>query len=122
MMIREKENEEFGFGCFPLLEALYPGEVTLPTETDLRESVTRFMRSVGGTNNRTGQTVLNAIETTTEVNKETAPQFMWPQLIDNGGIMGDEGKTLDFYTLNLKLAKMTVDCHLGIKREIESPN
>ena len=30
MSVREKEHEGFGFGCFPILEALYPGESIWP--------------------------------------------------------------------------------------------
>ena len=92
MFVREKEREGFGVGCFPLLEALYPGPETLPDPDDLKECVTRFMRSVGGLNNRSGATVVNAVETPTETVKETPPQYMWPPLPENVNISEDDGK------------------------------
>ena len=92
MSVREKENEGFGFGCFPLIEDLKPGDTTLPPARDLKEVLFRFMRSVGGTNNRSSLTIMQALDSNTEAEKETPPQSSWPQMSDNSPIAGDEGR------------------------------
>ena len=92
MSVREKEHEGFGFGCFPILEALYPGETTLPAVSDLKEALYRFMRATKGNNNRSGSTILQTIDNPDEALKETPPQFSWPQLRDNTPVLGDEGR------------------------------
>ena len=94
MSVREKEYDGFGFGCFPLIEDLQPGEPTLPPARDLKEVLYRFMQAVGGTNNRSGLTIMQALDNNTEAGKETPPQSSWPQLSDNSPIAGDEGRKL----------------------------
>ena len=94
MGIREKEHEGFGFGCFPIIEDLKPGDTTLPPARDLKEVLYRFMQGVGGTNNRSSLTIIQAMDSTTEAEKETPPQSIWPQMSDNSPLAGDEGRKL----------------------------
>ena len=93
LSVREKEHEGYGFGCFPLLESLQPGEISFPMIRDLRENMNRFLRGVGGTNNRSGATIMLAIENPAEAGKETPPQHTWPPLSDNSPVLGDEGRS-----------------------------
>jgi hypothetical protein len=92
MAVREKEHDGFGFGCFPLIEDLKPGDTTLPPARDLKEVLYRFMHNTGGTNNRSSLTIMQALESNTEAEKETPPQSSWPQMCDNSPIAGDEGR------------------------------
>ena len=92
LSIREKEHEGYGFGCFPLLESLQPGDVSLPPVWDIKETMNRFLRGVGGTNNRSGATIIQTIENQVEAVKETPPQNNWPPLSDNSPLAGDEGR------------------------------
>ena len=94
MMVREKEKDGFGFGCFPLLEALFPGQPTLPDPKDLKEALYAFMRQVEGHNNRGGSTIARALESAVEVAKVDPLLHRWPALErDNtDDEEGDEGK------------------------------
>ena len=93
MMMREREKDGFGYGCFPLLETLYPGIPTLPSPSDLKESLFSFMRQVEGHNNRGGNTIVRAMENPVEVAKVDPLPHRWPALaVEEGDDEGDEGK------------------------------
>merc|ERR1719427_897457 len=101
LSVREKEHEGYGSGCFPLLESLQPGEISFPMIRDLRENMNRFLRGVGGTNNRSGATIMLAIENPAEAGKETPPQHTWPPLSDNSPVLGDEDDMIDLDEMEL---------------------
>ena len=91
MMTPEKDRDNFGLGCLPVLEALYPGSPTLPDPKDLKEAVFTFMRRVGGHNNRGANTIMNALDTQSEVAKSDPLPHLWPALaVDNND--SDDGE------------------------------
>ena len=98
MMVREREKDSYGYGCFPLLETLFPGQPALPNSTDLKEALFAFMRKVEGHNNRGGNTIVRAVGTPADVAKVDPLPHLWPALsVELDDDEGDEGKHLSIY-------------------------